>query len=305
MNTRRRILGLIVTLAAGLTGCSEPQTPAGKPVIVTTIVPLASLVQQMVGDTAEVVTLVPPGVSPHGFEPTVQQMQALSRASALVMIGAGYDEWAQRAARQQRRKIPVIRFDEAVGIEVEHHDHDHGSHAGHDHGPVNPHLWVDPVLTKLFIETLGREKLPPLMPAAAAVLEANTDRLSAELAQLDAEIGSALAPHAGKPLVTYHNAFDPMAERYGLKVALTLVPDDSIGATLTPARLDKARQIIREHQLKAVYSEPQFPADFAEPLKAMGVAVYVLDPLGDPASDDRATYQQMMRYNLGQILRGF
>jgi zinc transport system substrate-binding protein len=304
-------LSIVSVMVVGLVGggCDRSEgPPPGDPVVVATIVPLASVVSQLVGDGVKVETLIPASVSPHGFEPTVQQMQALGRGRGLVMVGAGYDEWAAKAARNQRHKVAVIRFDQLVGVKVEDdhgHGHDDHGHHHHAHGSVNPHLWIDPVLMRMFVEKLGGEELPRLLPDRKEQIAAATAKLVEELKTLEADIAAGLGPHVNKSVITYHNAFDPMLERYGLKVALTLVPDDAVGATLTPGRLEQARQIIRDQGLKAVYSEPQFPADFAGPLEAMGVKVLVLDPLGDPHSGDRATYQQMMRYNLARILEGF
>ena len=157
-------------------GCSRKDSGGGggKPVIAVTIVPLASLTQQLVGDAAEVITLIPAGISPHGYEPTAQQMEALQRASIVVLNGAGYDNWAKDAAARRRSKPVIFVFAEMVGADTAEHGadahegHDHakgephndeapGEHHAHDHGGVNPHLWVDPVLARKFVHVLAHE----------------------------------------------------------------------------------------------------------------------------------------------------
>ena len=323
MHTLR--LTLLALVAAALAaGCSDdPASAGGKPRIAVTIVPLASLTQELVGDAAEVVTLVPPGISPHGYEPTAKQIQALKTAPIVIYNGAGYDNWAGAAARQRGDDVVSLSFASLVGIEEADHHHDHHEHEGHDHAPgkvapgkvapgnahahggVNPHLWVDPVLTAQFVHALGHE-LAEHIPNAADAIEQNTHRLLEQLKVLDQEYAAALSPHVGRPIITFHNAFDPMAERYGLKIGLTLMPDDAIGATLTPGRLEQAIALIREHNIKAIYSEPQLPADIAAPIvQTTGVKVLVLDPLGDPHASERDTYLKMMRHNLQKLVEGF
>lgn len=313
------MLIVLVVVAGVLAGCSDDDGSAsgsGKPVIAVTIVPLASLTQQIVGDAAEVVTLIPAGISPHGYEPTAQQIDALQSAGIVIYNGAGYDDWAGAAAKRRGDDVTVLSLAGLVGIEAPAHEHEHGhhdqqekkSHAEHDHGHasggVNPHLWVDPVLTLKFVKELGYE-LAEHLPQAADQIQLNTDTLLEDLAGIEDEYAEALSPHAGKPIITFHNAFDPMAERFGLKVALTLMPNDAIGATLTPGRLDEAIRLIRDNNIKAIYSEPQFPADIAAPIvETTGVKVLVLDPLGDPNAPGRDTYQAMMRHNLQKLVEG-
>ena len=86
-----RRAGAVVVLLAGLlalvAGCSDNNTPGssaksdGKPTVVVSIPPLASVVQSMLGGDGRVVTLLPAGYSPHGFNATATQMREVSGAT--------------------------------------------------------------------------------------------------------------------------------------------------------------------------------------------------------------------------------
>jgi ABC-type Zn uptake system ZnuABC Zn-binding protein ZnuA len=148
------------------------------------------------------------------------------------------------------------------------------------------------------------EQLSTLIPAAAEDISQNAQHLADELAALDAEYRQRLEPFKGRSIVTYHNAFDRLAERYGLKVAVTLTPIDSPGA-MTPQRMEQAIEAIGKYKLRVLFAEPQFPDDAANAVRAeTGVAVMTLDPIGDANDPQRDTYQKLMRYNLDTLIKG-
>ncbi|MEX0741648.1 MAG: metal ABC transporter substrate-binding protein, partial [Phycisphaeraceae bacterium] len=135
-------------------------------------------------------------------------------------------------------------------------------------------------------------------------LAARTAALSEEFAEIDREYTEALAPYADAKIITFHNAFDRMVERYGMEMAATLTPVDAPGA-LTSGRVERALQVIAEHDVRTVYAEPQFPAEAFRVLEnEAGVRVLILDPLGDPYDSERDTFQKIMRRNLETLVDG-
>ncbi|QNN21366.1 zinc ABC transporter substrate-binding protein [Planctomycetales bacterium ZRK34] len=317
---------MIVAIGAVLAvaGCDrEAQSPpggasGGRPVVVATIWPVASLVQQIVGEAADVRCLVPPGITPHGFEPTGRDAEAMRRCVALVCVGMNFDGWADGSLRRFAGKdTPSLHLAELAGGDHDDHDEhaqaddhtehaehaEHDDHDDHDHTGPNPHVWVDPVLMHEAVIKLG-EQLSKLIPDAAEDIYQNTQHLADELAAVDAAYRKELEPFKGRNIVTYHNAFDRMAERYGLHVAVTLTPIDAPGA-MTPKRMEQAIEAIDKYKLRVLFAEPQFPEDAASAVRAeTGVQVMTLDPIGDANDPQRDTYQKLMRYNLDMLIKG-
>lgn len=297
----RRIL---IAFFAALTviGCTK-KSPSGegKPVIVVSIFPLQSLVKQLVGEQADVICLLPIGVSSHGYEMNPAQRNAVNRADLIVTIGPGIDDWAEALARSQKKSQHLsmsvsLGLKASAGADHDHHGHDHDHE--HEHAGPNPHLWLDPASTEVFV----RKHLGPRVQSLLG-LPADT-RLADELKALDEELGEQLKPFAGGKLITYHNAFDPLAEHYGLQVAATLTAVSAPGQ-LTPARINHAIEVIKKFQVHTVYIEPQFPPEAANVLKnEAGVSVMMLDPLGDPNDPRRDSYQNVMRFNVQAIING-
>ncbi|HEX5854571.1 MAG TPA: zinc ABC transporter substrate-binding protein, partial [Thermoanaerobaculia bacterium] len=76
-----------------LTAClgaaaARGETVPGRRVAAATIAPLASLTATVAGPLWEVRTVIPPGVSPHVFEPAPRHVKRFAPASLVVAVGA-------------------------------------------------------------------------------------------------------------------------------------------------------------------------------------------------------------------------
>jgi ABC-type Zn uptake system ZnuABC Zn-binding protein ZnuA len=283
--------------------------------------PIASLVEQLVGDWAQVHTLIPPGSSEHSTELTPEARQRLAQADLVVIAGLGLDNWVERRAQDAagNKRQRVVRFaDLVLGPQTQPAEeaHDHAHHDGHDHdehddhashaaGVTNPHLWLDPTAADRFVSVLGGQ-LEPLFPDNAQALRNRVHLFRDRLGYLDTDYREQLRRVPNRRLVTFHNAFDPLAARYGLEVVAHLTePASGHGGDVKPARLAQAIAKIKEHNLKVVYAEPQFPDAAAQAIaEQTGVKVLRLDPLGNPRVEGYRTYEETMRSNLKVLVEG-
>ena len=79
------LLALIVLIALLIPqNASAEQT---RPLVVTTIAPLAGIVKDAFGNSVQVVYLIPAGVDPHDYQLTAEQINLLSRADIIVTTG--------------------------------------------------------------------------------------------------------------------------------------------------------------------------------------------------------------------------
>ena len=313
-----RLMMLAVALAglsAAGVGCGRGEAADDRLQIVASIQPLADLARQVAGDDgrARVSVIVPPGVTPHGFEMSTERTRRLARADVVLVVGLGLDRWAERAAERIAGDARVLSMAQMLGRDDadhhhhhHHHDHDHDhDHGDHDHSGPNPHLWLDPVLARQWVLALG-EELAQMSPEHAGHFRDNAAAVADSLDALHAEHEQALAQVPRRQLVSFHNAFDLLAERYGLEVVAHLTPVElSPGGEVVPARLRAAIAAVRHYELEVIYAEPQFPDAAVRALRSeTGVRVLRLDPLGNPDREGYETYQAMMRSNLATLVEG-
>lgn len=93
----RSLLALVLAAAAAGCGGSPGTDPGSPPVAVATIAPLADLVRSVAGPGWTVRTVIPPGTSPHVFEPEPSDLRKLVGARVVFVAGAGYDDWVRKA----------------------------------------------------------------------------------------------------------------------------------------------------------------------------------------------------------------
>ncbi len=277
---------------------------AAAPLSVTvSIAPYANIVERIGGEHVEVSTLLPPGASPHAFDPTPSQAAGLARSDLIVMNG-GLDAWLDRLVAAAAPTVPlVVILDSIEFTPQEEHEHPAEAAGGQerdDHGlsTVNPHVWLDPTL---MIQAAGviAEKLATLDPANAAAYAAGLVHLEGDLRALDAEIATTLAPVRDAPFVPFHDAWPYFAKHYGLDLVLTLEPFP--GREPSPKYIADAVATVRRVGAKAVFGERQLSSRSAEVVaESAGVRVMVLDPIG--GAPGPVTYEQLLRFNASIIL---
>jgi zinc transport system substrate-binding protein len=133
------------------------------------------------------------------------------------------------------------------------HEGEHGD--GHDHsGGTDPHFWLDPERAKQAVGNI-RSGFVDIDSDNASAYAENAEAYRGRLDELDESFQSALES-ASKDVVFVagHNAFQYLSQRYGFEVqTLTgLSPDDQP----TPRDIERAQEIIAEHDLQYVCADP-------------------------------------------------
>ena len=289
----------VAVLAGFLAACTGRPAPA-EFVAAATISPLADMVARVAGPDWTVATIIPPGTSPHVFEPTPRQVLLVAPARLVVTVGAGYDGWAGKLAAACASGARIFDAGKAAGIEappaggVAHGEHAHGD-LGHD-----PHWWLSPPLVARTLPALAAE-LSAIDPAGAAGYRDRAAAFAAGLSLLDAEIAESLKPVSGAAVVTSHNAWAYFADRYGLKSVAAIEPMP--GREPSPREIGALIVTARREGIRTLFSEPQFPPDVARVVaREAGLKVAIVDPIG--GFPGRLGYEELLRFNARAFREG-
>jgi len=299
------MLAVTLTLTVTLSGCGAPSGASsdnGKELhLVASFYPLQWMSQQVAGPAATVDSLTKPGAEPHDLELSPRDVAKVADASLVVYLG-GFQ--------------PAV--DEAVGREAADHGYDvskvaelnltytpieEGKQHDDEKGTIDPHFWLDPARLSGVADALA-DRLAKLDPEQAARYRSNAETLRAKLETLDKEFKAGLESCASRNLVTSHNAFGYLAQRYGLtQVGITgLTPEDEPKS----ADLVAVTNFARRNNVRTIYYETLISPAVARTVAAeTGAVAAVLDPLeGLTSGSQGKDYLQVMRSNLANIKKG-
>lgn len=278
------------TAVTDATGAALPPIKAPPLRAVVTIAPLRSFVEPLLPEGSQIRVLMQPGKSEHGYEFTPSDLRAIAEADVVVLVGLNLEPAIEKTLTN--RKDPsrrVVRFSDVVGLESDPstpQDHVHDPDGGCcNHGPIDPHLWLDPILCSTLVDAVRAaidtelQERGALTEEASAALSARQAHLKSRVAQVDQAWRAAAPQISTFPIVTHHNAYPRLAERYGLKIAAVI--RDIPTAEPSPAQVANVARTIREQGVRTIYIEPQFSRKLADRIaKAAGVSIATLDPLG-------------------------
>ena len=292
----RRLEVLIV--AALLVGCSQPSTHSngpsipqndktGKIKVVTTFSTLNSFVEGVGANRVVVQNLVPVGASPETYQPTPQDVAALSDSQLVVENGTGIEAWLQHTITESATNAHILVLSDGL-----------------PHIDKNPHLWMDPVNARAYVAKI-RDTLSAIDPANKSYYAANAKAYDAKLVALQTWIGKQIAaiPPARRNMIIFHNAFDYYNRRFGIRTVGVI--ELSPGQDPNPQYIGHLVDLAEANNVRAVFSEPEYSPKLAQTL-ARSANIHVVTNLYDDSigNDPRVrNYIDMLHYDTGVIVQ--
>lgn len=222
---------------------------SGKLVVVSSFFPLDEFVRKIAGELVQSSVLIPVGVEPHDFEPTIKQIQSLNSADVLVYNDLGLENWIH--------KTNVInKINASKGLNATYSD-------GRKITP-DPHVWLDPLLAKKQVENI-RDGLMMIDPDHKDTYFENAKSFLNELDRLDKTIRSELESCKKRDFISFHNSFSYFALRYG--VTQHSISGSAPEAEITPLRLTEIIDLARKLGISVIYSE-----ELVDPRKALVIS---------------------------------
>jgi len=278
---------LIIAFAAGCV-----QQDAGNPgvngshetplTVVVSILPQKQFVEQVAGNRARVVVLVPPGASPHSYEPTPGQMSEIAKASVYIKVGSGIE-----FERAWMDKIAGINpgmavFDSSKGIVFlnatvdDDEDTPDETPAGRGAG-VDPHIWLSPKNAKIMVENTY-QGLAAADPGNASIYRANADVYIQKLDALDQTITREIETSNVRTFMVYHPAWTYFAQDYGL----VQIPIEKNGKEPTPVGIANLINQAKADNITVIFASPEYSTRSAEVIaNQIGGRVALVDPLAE------------------------
>jgi zinc transport system substrate-binding protein len=280
---------LAVFLFFSISGCTSisENIYEEKNIIITTIVTIEDLTERIAGENFEVISLIPPGASPHSFEPTPGDLEMVGKAQMLVKVGSGIEfelEWVDKIIGMNSN-IEVVDCNSGITLignenedMDEHDDHDEyiDDHDDHDHGHgTDPHIWLSPVNAKIISKNIY-EGLIEIDLENKAYYNENLEELLVQLDGLDARIRDMLSGSKNHKILVCHPAWTYFAHEYGLEQ----IAVEEEGKEPTLKNMESLIRQAIDEDIKVIFASPEFSTKSAEVIsEEIGGEVILISPL--------------------------
>lgn len=224
----------------------------------------------------------------HDYQLSTADARELSDAGLFLVNGAGMETFLEKI-RAQNPRLKIL--DVSRGIPLL---------------DGNPHVWVSPLGAARQVENIA-QALSQADPANAARYVSNAASYKSKLSELATRMKSALAPYAGSPIVTLHEAFPYFAKDFGFEIAGVIERDP--GREPSAKELAATVELMRRKHVKVILAEPQYSDRAARTIaRESGAKVYQLDSVVTGPAESaaaRGAYLRAMEKNLSVLQAAF
>ena len=298
--TRSAIVAIIVIipLVSIVVWDSEQTLVSSGPIsnqkisVLTSFYPLFEFTKQVGSDKVDVSLLVPQGVEPHNWEPTITDLQRMQQADVIVINGIGFESWVGKI-NSINSNVLIVDTSSGISIidrtDIIHHD-------GRENNS-DPHIWLNPVTAKIQVQNIA-DSLIVIDPKNQKFYLENRDSYLSKLDSLDAKIRNELAS-CSKDFITFHQAFSYFADEFGL-VQHTILNSNDPHAEPTSKTLQQVINLAKELNIDIIFTEAMIDTRTSNVVaNEIGGKVLVLSTL--EIGDDNTNYIQKMEENLSNL----
>jgi zinc transport system substrate-binding protein len=263
-----------------------------KPVVVTSIKPLAMIAKSALQDSATVEFIMPPALSPHDYVLKLSDIRKLASADAVFWIGP---EFEIRAAKQllaipEKKRLTALNILNMSADGAFKDNHDGQLTDNHHENGVDPHIWLSPVLAnQLAAKLLSHFGLP-----VKEIFSSANRKVLEDL----------LAPVKNKSYIVHHQGIGHFIDEFKLKPALSI--RDMLGKQQGAKTQYNLRLEGEKNAVSCVFIEPQHGDKDAKAIaKDLSIPTTSIDILAVASGDQLPSYESYINGLAKQFINCF
>ena len=262
-------------------------------IILTSFYPLYEFTNAIGKEKVQVFSLIPFGIEPHDWEPSIQDLQRMQQAQLIIVNGVGFEKWIDDL---QEIDSDVVIVDASATILLNNEIEKVSDHFVDNNN--DPHIWLNPIFAKIQIKTIA-DNLKVIDSDNTEYYEKNANEYINKLSQLDEKIKKEITKCSKKDFYAFHNAFSYFANEYGL-IQHTIVSGNDPHEEATPKTLEKLIQDSRELGINVIFSEEGIDSRLSYVIaNEIGAKVLVLDPI--EIGNENLSYLTRMEKNVENL----
>jgi zinc transport system substrate-binding protein len=268
---RHSIVCLLLVL---ILGCSSQEQKTDKINIAVSILPLAEFTEKIGGERVTVSVMVPPGASPHTYEPIPSQLKDVSKAKMYVKVGSPIEFELTWLGKILSTNKDMFLVDASPGIELVSVEPGH-PHESTRRERYDPHIWLSPRNAKIMAENICNGFIS-IDPKNKKYYTQNKEKYLKELDNLDHNIEQLLVGKINRKFMVYHPAWGYFAKDYNLEQISVEIEGKKPTAKSIQYLIEQAK----DNSIKVVFTSPQFNTESAKVIaREMGGRVVFINSL--------------------------
>ena len=218
-------------------------TDSSKLQVISSFYTLHEFSQNIGQEKVDVTLLVPVGVEPHDWGPTIKDVQRMQKSDLIIINGIGFENWVDNLEETDYQGVIV---DTSNGILVRNLDQEQINSSG------DPHIWLNPVYAKIQVQNIANA-FSNSDPDNQQYYQFNAAQYIEQLDLLDLKIRNELSD-CNQDFVAFHDAFSYFADEYNLNQH-TIISSNSPHGEATAKTLEEVISTSRELNIKVIFSE--------------------------------------------------
>ena len=253
--------------------------------VISSFYTLHEFSQNVGQEKINVTLLVPDGVEPHDWGPTIKDVQRIQKSDLIIINGIGFENWVDNLDETDYQGVIV---DTSYGIL--------DKNLSQEQSTGDPHIWLNPVYAKTQVQNIAIA-FSNSDPKNKEYYQSNAVKYIEELDLLDSKIRNELS-NCNHDFVAFHDAFSYFADEYNLNQHTIISSNDPHGEA-TAKTLENVISTAKELNIKVIFSEENVNPRTSEIIaNEINGKVLVLSPL-EVSSD--GTYISKMIENLNNL----
>ena len=258
----------LLYVAFSFSSCS-PKEEVEEINISVTLPPFADIVKQIVGNKANVHTLIPPGVNAHTFEPNPASIKSILESNIYFRVGDIF----------HMEEVIFNKIDCSQNINIINND---------------PHYWTSPDNVKIISKTILTEVINKF-PEQENYFRKNRINFINKIDSIDLDISNRLKDKKIRSLLVYHPAWQYLANRYDLK-QISIERD---GKSPKAKDLQKFIELAKVQNANCVFFDPHFDySSVSTVAKSIDIKIDALNPLPTNYAENLISIGNKLEYYL-------
>jgi zinc transport system substrate-binding protein len=277
---RQKIISIfavfLMVLMAGCNNIVEEKAQHKHHRVLVSILPQKFFVDQIAGDLVQTQVLIPPGASPHVYDPAPRQMADIANTDIYFYNGSlSFEQQLLSQVSENFPQLTTIALSKGVTfLDGSEHHHDANDH-GHHHQGTDPHIWLSPKNVKLIAHTIY-QTLSGNYPEDSLRFRENYERFLSEIDKIDEQIIHELQAMPNRSFMIFHPSLTYFAHQYDLQQ----IPIEVQGKEPAPAQMLQAIQQAKAAGLHTIFIQVEFDRSNAELIaREIDGHVVQIDPL--------------------------